>query len=439
MKAYLSAGRLRYWVVCVLIAELYFVVGRLSLMLAFLHPSASPVWPPTGLALAALLLLGKHYWPAILAGAFFVNVTTEGGYLTSAVIAVGNTLEAVVGYVLVTRFAGGAKAFESVRGVVMFSLLAVLLSPVVSATFGVAALLMDGSVTRHVAGHVWLTWWLGDMVGSVTIAPLVVLWFTAARESRGWKDVGEALLIFLTILVVASIVYTPANLPLGYMCLLPILWTAIRFTPRDTALCVVVVSVVSIAGTLRGWGPFATDSTNESLLFLQAFVSVAAFIGLLLSSAILERRLAERSLEACVQERTQELMEARAQDRANLERLRNMLAHMTVGAVAVDERLKILHQNDAFRNLFKLRSGADAFHNLTDVFTKIRSEFQDPHETIDGLLRLLSERQRTTDMPLTLENGALVYCDYVPVFDGDTHRGHLFLFRERPNVFEIKA
>src|SRR5436190_24143928 len=95
----------------VILTLVYFVAGKLGLTLASLHASASPVWPPAGIALAALLLLGYRAWPAIFIGAFLVNVTTAGNVATSFAIATGNTLEALAGAWLVNRFAGGTNVF----------------------------------------------------------------------------------------------------------------------------------------------------------------------------------------------------------------------------------------------------------------------------------------------------------------------------------------
>jgi len=117
----------RLWLL-VAIAAAYFVAGKLGLQLAFSNPSATPVWAPTGIALATLLLAGYDVWPAILVGAFFVNLTTAGSVATSLGIAVGNTVEGLVGAYLVNRFARGRWAFERARNVFRFILLAAVLS-----------------------------------------------------------------------------------------------------------------------------------------------------------------------------------------------------------------------------------------------------------------------------------------------------------------------
>src|SRR5437762_11371007 len=150
------------WWRLVALTGVYFAAGKLGLSLAFVHASATAVWPPTGIALAALLLFGTRVWPGVLIGAFLVNVTTAGSAVSSAGIAIGNTLEALLAAYLVNRYAGGRYAFEGLRNVVRFAILAALVSPVVSATFGVTSLCATGYAEWADFGPIWLTWWLGD-------------------------------------------------------------------------------------------------------------------------------------------------------------------------------------------------------------------------------------------------------------------------------------
>src|SRR6202011_3859828 len=147
---------------------IYFVAGKLALKLAFLHVSASPVWPPAGIALAALLLLGYRASPAIFVGAFLINLTTAGNVATSLGIASGNTLEALCGAWLVNRFAGGAQAFDRPQDVFKFAL-AALISTTVGPTFGVSSLAVGGFAQWSNYWPVWLTWWLGGASGDLVI------------------------------------------------------------------------------------------------------------------------------------------------------------------------------------------------------------------------------------------------------------------------------
>ena len=148
-----------------LLTVVYFAAARLGLQVAYLNPSATPVWPPTGIALAALLVLGYRVSPAIWLGAFLANLATTGALVSSAGIAVGNTVEALAGAWLVNRFAGGRHAVERSADLFKFAVLAGV-STSISATLGVLSLSADGFVQPGTHGAVWLTWWLGDLVGA---------------------------------------------------------------------------------------------------------------------------------------------------------------------------------------------------------------------------------------------------------------------------------
>src|SRR5689334_17334145 len=154
---------------------IYFVAGFFSLKLAFVNPSASPVWPPAGIALAALVVFGYRVWPAIFIGAFLVNITTAGNLLTSFGIAGGNTLEALCGAWLVTRFAGGTQVFERPQNVFKFAL-AALISTAVSPSVGVTTLALGHYAQWANYWQIWLTWWLGDVSGDLIVTPLLLLW-----------------------------------------------------------------------------------------------------------------------------------------------------------------------------------------------------------------------------------------------------------------------
>jgi integral membrane sensor domain MASE1 len=160
------------------IAAIYFVAGKLGLKLAVFHQSATPVWPPTGISLAAFLLFGYWVWPSIFLGAFAVNMTTAGSIATSLGIATGNTLEGLLGAFLINHFAGGQEVFTRQHDTLKFVLLAALLSTTVSATLGVTSLSLAGYAEWEAYNAIWMTWWLGDAVGALIVTPAIVLWVT---------------------------------------------------------------------------------------------------------------------------------------------------------------------------------------------------------------------------------------------------------------------
>ena len=197
----MHSKRLRTASNAVILAAVYFVAGKLSLKLAFLHASASPVWPPAGIALAALLLFGMRLWPAIFIGAFLVNLTTAGNLFTSLGIATGNTVEAVIGAWLIQRFAGGLRVFERAYDVFRFAL-AVALSALVSPTIGLTGLALAGFANWANYPDIWLTWWLGDLGGVIMFAPLLVLWLAQPlRRLNPARDVEVAILLLLLTLL----------------------------------------------------------------------------------------------------------------------------------------------------------------------------------------------------------------------------------------------
>ena len=285
------------------LALIYFIAGKLSLQLAFLHKSASPVWPPAGIALAALLVLGFRVWPALFVGAFLVNLTTLGNIWTSLGIASGNTLEALCGAWLVNRFAGGARVFDRPQDVFKFAL-AALIGTTVSPTFGVSSLAAGGFAQWSSYWPVWLTWWLGDASGVLVIAPLLLLWSVPATQ-RKWnqKQVLEVSVLLLLLVVLAETVFggwlpiSARNYPISFICGPIVIWTAFRFTPRETATGIFILSAIAIWGTLNGFGPFILQSENQSLLMLQLWTAALTITAMAIAAAITERNRTQVALE----------------------------------------------------------------------------------------------------------------------------------------------
>ena len=183
----------------VALTVLYFLAGKLGLRLAFVHASASAVWPPAGIALAALLLFGYGTWPAIFLGAFLVNLTASGNVATSLAIGVGNTLEAVCGAWLVNRFANGICVFDRAQDVFKFALAAAI-STAVSPSIGLTSLALAGYADWSNYGPIWTTWWLGDATGDLIFAPMIILWGVKPRwRWNGKKDLEIALILLLLL------------------------------------------------------------------------------------------------------------------------------------------------------------------------------------------------------------------------------------------------
>ncbi len=284
------------------LAAAYFVAGKFGLSLAFVNTSTTAVWPPTGISLAALLLLGVRVWPGVLLGAFLTNVTTTGDLISSAGIAVGNTLEALVGAYLVTRFANGARAFERPQNVLKFAFLGAVVSAVVSATIGAATLALSGLAPWSDLGPIWSTWWLGDAGGALIFAPVLLTWATLEIRELSWRPL-ERLALIGAVIATGLLLFggigplSPSNDPLAFLCFPALIWAAYRFGPREAATAVILLALIADWGTLHGFGPFARSDQNQSLIFLQAFMGVATVTSLVLAAAVVDRQRAQETIQ----------------------------------------------------------------------------------------------------------------------------------------------
>ena len=295
------------------LAVVYFCAGKLGLSLAFLNASATAVWPPTGIALVAMLAWGPRVWPGVFVAAFLVNLTTQGSFWTSLGIAAGNTLEAVVGAWLVCRYANGRNAFEQTQTIFKYIFLAGMLSTAVSATIGVTTLCLGGFARWDACASIWSTWWIGDLVSDVVFAPLLLIWSTRPRPRWKFFQIIEGLLMAITLLLLGQMVFggwiipREKNYPVEFLAIPPLLWAAWRFGLRGGSAAAFGMSVIAITGTLRGFGPFATQDPNAALLLLETFMAAIGLIALVLASVVEERNRVLIDLEGRVAERTAEL------------------------------------------------------------------------------------------------------------------------------------
>lgn len=316
------AARGRTAAILVAVAVAYFVLAKLGLQLASINPSASPIWPPTGLALAAVLLGGLRVWPAIFAGAFAANASTAGTLETAAVIALGNTLEAVVGGLLISRWSGGAETFATPTRVAKFALVSCA-ATVISASVGVVTLCVAGFAVWEKFGPIWTTWWLGDVAGALVVTPVIVLWAMSGRGSLDRRELREVAAVLGCAVLVGLIAFSPLlprseyTSPLGFLAILPLFWAALRRGPRDTATVGLILTGFTIWATIRGAGPFGAIGQNESFLLLLTFMISVSVPSLALSADVAVRRATEDSLRRThadldqrVQERTVALADA---------------------------------------------------------------------------------------------------------------------------------
>jgi len=281
------------------VAVLYVAAARLGLALALQAPQVSAVWPPTGLALAALLRFGKRAVPGVFLGALFANAMAEEPLWVAMGIAVGNTLEAVLGTALLRRseFEDGlARARDALA-----LLGAAVVAPVVSATIGVTSLVAGHVQPASSVASLWRVWWLGDALGAVIVAPLLLLWtrrdpLPARRGAAAEFAAGLALLVAATgfAFVHASRMLSPEYLVFPFL-----IWGGLRFGPSATAAATAATYAVAVWATHRGLGPFAGTGPEGGLVPLQIFMAVAAMTGLVFGAIAAQTRQArEAALES---------------------------------------------------------------------------------------------------------------------------------------------
>jgi PAS domain S-box-containing protein len=295
------------------LAATYFVAAKLSLSMGAVGGVAAPVWPPTGLSLAALLIFGSRLWPGVAAGAFLANWSADVPVLAAVGMGCGNTLEALIGSHLLRR--GDFRlSLERLRDVLSLIVLAAGSSTLVSATIGVTSAWLGGVIASADYGTAWWTWWVGDAMGDLVVAPALLIWSAGSgsgRQGARWVEPGGFViaLVVVAMLVFRSGWFLPSGpYPGAYVVFPFVIWAAVRYGQPGVAVTIVVVSVLAIWSTVHGFGPFARASVHESLLFLQTFMATVAATALVLGAVITERHGAEIALRES-EERYRRLIE----------------------------------------------------------------------------------------------------------------------------------
>ena len=281
-----------------IIAIVYFAAAELGLSLASVHTNVTPVWPPTGIAIASLILFGPRMWPGVFLGALAANILTSIPVLSSIGIAVGNTLEALVAWWLLVRVKGWRKSFDSVGDVMTFVIYACFFAPLVSATIGSLSVCLGDPRQWATFAHIWSTWWMGDGFGALIVSPLILAWASPKKfESRDLPEIASLFVLLLIVVLVVFGGWFPGPVktyPLEYLSLPFLLWAALRFDQRIVTSAIVLMAGLAVWGGNQGYGPFVEPNPNVALLLLVSFVGTSSLMTLIVAAVISERKTAEK-------------------------------------------------------------------------------------------------------------------------------------------------
>ena len=328
---------LRYLGSVALLAGVYLGTAKLGLLAAIAQRVVSSVWPPAGIALAALLLWGVRLWPAVWIGAFLLNATSGVPATGAAIIAAGNAIEAVVGALLLTRVVRFRPALDRLRDVLALAGIGALLTPAIAATIGTATLGWAGQSTAAQHARLWLVWWSGDALGILTVAPLLLTWVAGAFPSGSPRARAVEATVLAIVLGIALRVLFVTPLPYVYLVFPVGAWAALRFGPRGAATATLAVCLVAVWYTVHNTGPFTTSTPLNNLFLLQVFIALLAVTKLALAAMFAERQDVQNALRAL----SRRLLHAQEMERVRIARELHDQVGQALGAARLNlERLE---------------------------------------------------------------------------------------------------
>jgi signal transduction histidine kinase len=284
-----------------ILAVIYHLAARVGLMMAYVQANTSPVWPPTGIGLAALLIFGYKLWPGISLGVLVGSLLTGAPFSLALGITIGNTLEALAAVYFLKKLVGLHNEIDRIQDVVGLLLVA-LACTTIGASIGTLTLMLTENGVWQSFWAIWVTWWIGDLLGALVVAPLLLTWISLSNTRLNRQSVIEASVLLILLAVVTWYVFR--SLPLSgvfhqaliYVIFPFVIWAALRFGQPGATIAIFLVSGIAIWGTSQGLGPFSLESKNDSLVLLQTFMAVVALTALILAAATSERRKATDSL-----------------------------------------------------------------------------------------------------------------------------------------------
>ncbi|MBI3593701.1 MAG: MASE1 domain-containing protein [Nitrospirae bacterium] len=342
-----SSNSMKRLVEIVGIATLYTVTGKIGFLMAIPPGNITAVWPPSGISLAAVLLLGSRVWPGIWLGSFVVNNWFFASHASvshlsiaiSGVIAAGSAAQALIGAFLIHRLTGTRNPIDSVSSIFQFVGIE-MVSCLVASSIGTTSMAVSGFSEWENYSSSWWTWWLGDFVGIMTITPFLLVLSRCPQNRWASRRIAEAALILTLLLISGSVIFSGnsyigiSHLPVAFLFIPFMVWVALRFGSGGVVVLTLFLTGLSIWGTNMGSGPFVREKFNESLMLLQSFISIICITGLVLSAALRDR------------ERTDEAL------RSSERRLVGALNIAEAALISVDESQKIIQFDQIAEQIF---------------------------------------------------------------------------------------
>ncbi|MFM8321786.1 MAG: MASE1 domain-containing protein [Chloroflexota bacterium] len=297
----------RYLAKIIVLAIVYHLTARLSLQMAYVQANTSPVWPPSGIGLAALLILGIRCWPGITLGVVVGSLLTGAPLPFALGLGLANTLEALIGCYLLRKVLRIHVSLDRVRDVVGL-VFAAAVSTSVSASIGVASLYLGQRVSDTPFYLLWVTWWIGNLLGMLVVAPFLFVWADQLPKKIPRSLWLEGILFLVLLFLVTGYVFENTggdgvlHQALLYMIFPFAIWASLRLGQPGAVTTIFAISGISIWDTVHGMGPFSQLPMNDSLILLQTFTGVVSLTTLTLAASATERRHAEEALNRRVED-----------------------------------------------------------------------------------------------------------------------------------------
>lgn len=388
-----------YAVLLTVVFAAYVGAALFGLSVQPMNTFATLIWAPTGIALAALTLAGYRLWPAVFFGALIANLFVGAPIAVALGIASGNTLEALAGSFLLRKIRSGTLefSFANLKETLVFIFGSALGATTISASIGVTSLVLGNIVPAAELTGTWITWWIGDVLGALIVAPFLLRWLSEPYTDRSLMQHAELFATATASGLVTWAVFWTGMLPAPYPIIIPLAWAALRTGPRGITLSILVVAGTAISGTLTSGGPFLTGEITRvvALMDVQVFLGTIAAIFLIFTAVVADRRRAADALEAQVGELEQVLERLRSEDSAKNEFIATLAHELRNPLSPIVSSIELLKRRE------KVDIGKQAA--LMEKHT----------QSLSRLLNDLLDVSRISSQQLTIEKKPLYICSSV--------------------------